>query len=1036
MLSEKETYTQKIQEAVKLLNLDSDVSFDMQYWENVDGNMIYVSSVCERITGYTAEEFIKTHKLIESIIFPEDLTCWNEHSKLAKKGKSHKSQFRIKHKNGNTIWIEHVCKEVSDEDGVAQGFRGSNRDITKRKTIEELYKTSPTTFFIWENKEGWPIIFVSENIEILTGYTEEDFYSGSINYLEIILGKDVAKFSEEVKTHNSTKVNEFTHSPYRIITKDGSIKWVEDQAIIKRKANGEITHFHGSITDITEKKKIEIDLQESKEWFEQINEQSTECISVASLKGDYVYVNSAFCKLMGYSKNELLKMTVFNLKKDKTPNAKIGFEKSKSDIDGVVIEVELQRKDKSIFIAEVTGKPIKINNMDLVLGVVKDVAEQKKIEEALRNSEELYRSVFQNSPMGIFHFNRNGIITDCNNEFAKILGSEREVLIGFNLLKQLQNEKMRKEIIHTLENGVGYFNDYYTTVTSQKTIPIVVHSNAIYNAQNEIIGCVGLVEDISARIESSKIAMEQSFIVENMNDFVYRQNIDGKFAYISSGIAKIVGFTPKEWETHYEDVLTDNPINHNVINNTEDALLRGIIHLPYEVEVYHKNGSMVMLEVSETPIVEFNKVVGVIGVGRDITKRRKDETLKKALYTISEEASKSETIEGFYKSLHEIIETLMPAKNFYIAIHNSETNLISFPYFADEYDAPPKEHLLRKGLSGYILRTKKSQIITEEIDKELQKDGIVEESGEYAKVWVGIYLEFEGKYKGVLVVQDYENENAYSSEDLKVLQFVSEQIVKTLDKEYAKIKLKNSVTELLKTQKELEIINSNKDKFFSIIAHDLRSPFMALMGISQMISEDMDSMSVGDVKEMTSNIHSSTKNLYKLLENLLSWSRLQMGAYQIVPKIINLKEVTVSVKISLQLSTDEKNITIMDNVEEIYAYADDDCVKTILRNLINNAIKFTNRGGKIILLAKSIDNFVEFSVEDNGVGMREKTLNNLFFITEKNSLAGTEEETGTGLGLILCKELVEKNDGKLKVESEFGKGSKFTFTLPSKNVIK
>ena len=680
MSPKKRTYTQKIQDAIKILNLDSDVSFDMQYWEDTDGQLIYVSSACEKITGYTIAEFKKTHKLIESIIFPEDLTNWNEHKKLARKGKSHESQFRIKHKNGSIVWIKHICQKIYDEDGNAQGFRGTNRDITERKEAE------------------------------------------------------------------------------------------------------------------------------------------------------------------------------------------------------IVLE--------------------KIKN---------------KLEETVA---------------------------------------------------------------------------------------------------------------------------EQKLILENMSDFVYKQNVDGMFEYISPSITKIVGFRPKEWEIHYENVLTDNPINQIVISNTEDALIRGIVHPPYAVEVYHKNGSRVMLEVSETPIIEFNKIIGVIGVGRDITKRTKDELLQKALYSISEEASKSETIEIFYKSLHKIIETLMPAKNFYIAIHNNETNIISFPYFADEYDSVPENHLLGKGLSGYILKTKKSQIITEAMDRELQKNGEVEESGEYAKVWVGIYLEFEEKYKGVLVIQDYDNENAYSSEDLKVLQFVSEQIVKTIDKEYAEVRLKNSVADLLKIKKELEIINKNKDKFFSIISHDLRSPFMALMGISQMISEDMDSMSVGDVKEMTSNIHSSTKNLYKLLENLLSWSRLQMGAHQIVPKIINLKEITVSVKISLQLSTDEKNITVMDNVEEIYAYADDDCIKTILRNLINNAIKYTNRGGKIILLAKPIDNFVEFSVEDNGVGMREKTLNNLFFITEKNSLAGTEEETGTGLGLILCKELVEKNGGELKVESEFGKGSKFTFTLPSKSVIK
>ncbi len=229
---------------------------------------------------------------------------------------------------------------------------------------------------------------------------------------------------------------------------------------------------------------------------------------------------------------------------------------------------------------------------------------------------------------------------------------------------------------------------------------------------------------------------------------------------------------------------------------------------------------------------------------------------------------------------------------------------------------------------------------------------------------------------------------------------------------------------------ELINLNKTKDKFFSIIAHDLRSPFTALIGISQMISEDMDNMSVGEVKQMTSAIYHSTQNLNKLIENLLNWSLLQMGTFEVSPKKINLKKISQNVLNILELSAIEKKIKIQDNIADTNVFADEDCTKTILRNLVSNAIKYTTRGGEIKLYSKPSDNLMEITVEDNGIGMAESTIKKLFSITEKVSEAGTEKELGTGLGLILCKELIEKNNGKIWIESELGKGSKITFSLP------
>lgn len=1038
MLPEKDAHKQKLEEAIIALNLNSDVSFDMQYWEDADGNMVHVSPSCKRITGYTAKEFTNNRELAKSIILKEDSIKWVEHYDAAKKGISHVVQFRIKHKNGNIVWIEHVCQKIYDEGRTFQGFRGSNRDITERKLVEDICNTSPTVLFLWENKEGWPVAFVSENIEKLSGYTKDEFLSNKISYADILHNEDLERVAEEVKTFSNMKLDGFEHKPYRINTKSGEVKWVDDKTNIKRDVNGKITHYQGSVTNISAKIEAKLKLEKSKELFSSIIDQSVEAITVATPAGDYVFVNPAFCKMMGYSKEELLQMTVFDVKKDKTKKAREVFKRSKADEKGVIVEVELQRKDKSTFISEVTGKPIKTGGKDFVLGIVKDITEQKEIELALIESEELYRNIFKYSPLGIFHFNLEGVITDCNDEFAKIIGSPRDVLIGLRMLEKLKDQKIINEIKKTLKSGSGFYDDYYTSVTSQKTIPVIIHLNAIYNSNSKIINAVGLVEDITERklseekLKKSKNKYQDLF--DKSTDSIFFIE-DGKFINCNQATVELFKYKEKSEILHKHPSYFSpekQPDGRESGEKADEMISLAIEKGSHRFEWIHirSDGEKFPAEILLTAISNEDGSIIIHTVCREISVRRKKEKIQKALYDIAEEANNTNSIEEYYQSLHKIIGTLMSAKNFYIAVHNTNNDIINFPYHVDEYDAPPTPHHFGNSLTDYVLKTKKSQIITEARDRELQKNNEVELSGEYTKIWVGIYLEFEGNYNGVLVLQDYENENAYDDEDVKVLQFVSEQIVKVLNKEYAEVRLKKSFKELSEAKEELELINKNKDRFFSIISHDLRSPFMALMGISQLISEDMDSMSVGEVKEMTSSIYHSTQNLNKLIENLLNWSRLQMGSFKISPNKISLHQISNSVVNTLQLSAKEKEISIKNSISETYLFADENCTRTILRNLINNSIKFTKRGGKIKISEKLVNSFIEISVEDNGVGIRPAVIEKLFCITERVSEDGTEKETGTGLGLILCKELVEKNNGKIWAESELGKGSKFLFTLP------
>ncbi|MBZ0199950.1 MAG: PAS domain S-box protein [Ignavibacteriaceae bacterium] len=234
---------------------------------------------------------------------------------------------------------------------------------------------------------------------------------------------------------------------------------------------------------------------------------------------------------------------------------------------------------------------------------------------------------------------------------------------------------------------------------------------------------------------------------------------------------------------------------------------------------------------------------------------------------------------------------------------------------------------------------------------------------------------------------------------------------------------------------ELKQLNANKDKFFSILAHDLRSPFTALLGYSDFICNDYASLSEEEIKEFAGNINTVAKNVYGLLENLLDWSRIQTGKIPYKPEVFNFYSVAKNVFTLFNESAQKKNIMLkIEGDESIQAFGDDNMVHTVLRNLISNAIKFTKVGGVIkILIEPHDDKMVRISVIDNGVGILEKDMNKLFDLSISFSTTGTSKEAGTGLGLILCKELVEKNGGNIWVESKQGEGSSFIFTLPVEN---
>jgi PAS domain S-box-containing protein len=234
-----------------------------------------------------------------------------------------------------------------------------------------------------------------------------------------------------------------------------------------------------------------------------------------------------------------------------------------------------------------------------------------------------------------------------------------------------------------------------------------------------------------------------------------------------------------------------------------------------------------------------------------------------------------------------------------------------------------------------------------------------------------------------------------------------------------------------RTEEKLRALNAEKDKFFSIIAHDLRSPFNAFLGLSRILAEEIEGLSIKEIQSMADNMQQAASNLYRQLENLLEWSQFQRGIRILQPTQMDILRHTNSVMAFLQEAARQKEIRFSISIPPgLTLFADPQMMETLILNLASNAIKFSQRGGKISITAHSQANGLYYSVSDEGIGIPPQTIPKLFRIDEKVFQPGTEGEPSSGLGLLLCREIVEKHGGQIQVESQLGQGSTFSFIIP------
>jgi signal transduction histidine kinase len=505
------------------------------------------------------------------------------------------------------------------------------------------------------------------------------------------------------------------------------------------------------------------------------------------------------------------------------------------------------------------------------------------------------------------------------------------------------------------------------------------------------------------------------------------------YKFISPGVSKLLGYGVSELNeikiekliiSEYEEFKTKYPLN----GKTDGAYVEEKLTV-YFVET--KNGENKWIEDKSITIFDSESIESArIGLLRDVGEKLHEEKLKQIILDILEAANSEKNLHELFKFIHTCIRKLMKADNFYIAYYKRDSDLLTFPYFVDEVDNDSSSKKLGKGLTEYVLRTGKSALIDLKKDEALRRKGEIELVGPQSPIWLGIPLKIKEKTIGVLVVQDYTDASTYTLAHQQILDVISYPISRAIERKIVEEERKEMIIRL----KEM---NTSKDRLFSLISHDLRSPFNSLLGFAEILRTDFDNLTHRDIKEYINVINDSSNTLFEMTNNLLHYSRLQLNKYDYIPKKVLLNEVINEAIESLKYRIQKKRTSLRVELKQNYhLVADEEMLITIFRNIISNALKFSQRQSTINIFAEEALDHVtnsltaQISITDEGIGISEENQilinSGVMFSTQ-----GTEKEPGSGLGLLLTKKYVSLNKGKFEIISFDGQGTTVLITFPS-----
>lgn len=587
---------------------------------------------------------------------------------------------------------------------------------------------------------------------------------------------------------------------------------------------------------------------------------------------------------------------------------------------------------------------------------------------------------------------------------------------GFDVIDELRKEGYNVEFI-----TMTAFGNEHVAVEMMKRGArdyIVKDMNFLDFLPSVVLNTVNRIQ-IERRLEESQRALKEAQeryydLFENSLDAIFFTNKEGVIQGCNNSMLELLGYTKDEIEKiNIKDLFANYTDRMGFITEIEN---NGFVK-NFEAQLLHKNGEILNCLISGVLRKNIaNKKIGYEGIIHDITAR------KRAEIKLAESEAK-------YRSLFERIPLglyITTPDGYFLDGNNELLRMLGLSSKEELFKLNGRDlYLNPEEREKWLQSIEKNNVVYAELQLKTPKGKViwVQDSARAVRDITGKILCYEGVLKDITEKKEYEEEREKLIAELKSSKEKIEQLAnEIMDLNY----------ELIVSAEQLRNINHSKDKLFSIIAHDLKSPFTGFMGLTEVISKDIDDLTKDEIVIMADAMNASAKNIYELLINLLEWSKLQGGLTEINIEPLNLKRnIDVNINLSKH-QADKKQITLINEVDDsIFVLADKNMLNTLIRNLLSNAIKFTDIGGFVkFYIDKIYTDMITFCVEDNGIGMDETALNSLFRIDKHYTTLGTQNEKGTGLGLILCKELLDKFNGRITVESKKGEGTKFFITIP------
>jgi len=783
-----------------------------------------------------------------------------------------------------------------------------------------------------------------------------------------------------------------------LISRSGKEYQIADSLAPIKNSEGEITGVVLVFSDVTERYSELNRIAESEKRYSNLINNLEAGIIVYAPDASVILNNSIASELLGLNEDQLKSKQDIDpdwefvnedyssvLKNNYPVNIII---KSKKPLKELILGV-YRPKSRDIIWLSVNGFPVFDKSRKIVEIIVSfiDITNRKKAENELIKSESKFRSTFDQSPVGAVMVGMDNVLVRCNTAFCNFLGyTEKELIgkniseitypddteLGMNEMKQIADGK-----IESCSFQKRYVRKDGNTVWGELNICLV--RDSYYKP----LYFLPVIQDIT---EKKRVTEELRISNELLSTFMKHSPI---YAFIKE-------VTPEE-----SRVLIASE------NFTDMVGIKGSEMVGKTMKELFPPGFAEKITADDWKVVSDGKVLKVDEElnGRHYTTIKFPISLERknllAGYTIdvNERKLAEDALLKSRERFRNLIElavdgVLIGSNEGYILDANScfckmagrSKDEIIGKHITHSFFTPES---LEKSPFRFDLLNKGEVVINERI--------IVRPDGSELTIEMRTKIMPDGTYQSIF-------------RDISLRKKVE-----------TEIKIKNE---------ELSKSNAEKDKFFSIIAHDLRSPFNGFLGLTEMMAEELSNMNLGEVKEIAVNMRDSAFNLFQLLENLLQWSQVHQGLITFKPEILKLYPVA---KESLAITFEPakfKGIKIINDIPaDTEVFADRNILQSIIRNLVSNAVKFTNKGGEIILGSRLKDKNVEIYIKDTGIGMSQDLIDNLFILNVKTNRAGTEGELSTGLGLILCKDFIDKHGGSLTIKSIEGKGSTFSFTL-------